>query len=93
MSDERQKPPTGTIRPVSPVVLAVLGIVGLVLSLAVRPRRTWVRARRVGSRTVVEVAALDRVPRDDLGTRLEDLLAQLRSGLGDPPDDPEKEPR
>ncbi len=70
-----------------------IGIVGLVLSLAVRPRRTWVRARRVGSRTVVEVAALDRVPRDDLGTSLEDLLAQLRSGLGDPPDDPEKEPR
>ncbi|MCX6408325.1 MAG: cytochrome c biogenesis protein ResB [Propionibacteriales bacterium] len=70
-----------------------IGIVGLVLSLAVRPRRTWVRARRVGSRTVVEVAALDRVPRDDLGTSLEDLLAQLRSGLGDLPDDPEKEPR
>ncbi|WP_370189505.1 cytochrome c biogenesis protein ResB [Aeromicrobium sp.] len=70
-----------------------IGIVGLVLSLAVRPRRTWVRARRVGSRTVVEVAALDRVPRDDLGTSLEDLLAQLRSGLGDRPDDPEKEPR
>lgn len=70
-----------------------IGIVGLVLSLAVRPRRTWVRARRSGSRTVVEVAALDRVPRDDLGTSLEDLLAQLRSGLGDTPDDPEKEPR
>ncbi len=70
-----------------------IGIVGLVLSLAVRPRRTWVRARREGSRTVVEVAALDRVPRDDLGTSLEDLLAQLRAGLGDTPDDPEKETR
>ena len=70
-----------------------IGIVGLVLSLAVRPRRTWVRARRVGSRTVVEVAALDRVPRDDLGTSLDDLLARLRSGLGEPPEDPEKEQR
>jgi cytochrome c biogenesis protein len=70
-----------------------IGIVGLVLSLAVRPRRTWVRARRDGSRTVVEVAALDRVPRDDLGTSLEDLLAQLRARLGDTPDDPEKETR
>ena len=37
MSDERQKPPTGTIRPVSPVVLAVLGIVGLVLGWLVHP--------------------------------------------------------
>jgi cytochrome c biogenesis protein len=70
-----------------------IGIVGLVLSLAVRPRRTWVRARRDGSRTVVEVAALDRVPRDDLGTSLEDLLAQLRTRLGDTPEAPEKETR
>lgn len=70
-----------------------IGIVGLVLSLAVRPRRTWVRARREGSRTVVEVAALDRVPRDDLGTSLDDLLARVRSSLGDPPVDPEKETR
>lgn len=70
-----------------------VGIVGLVLSLAVRPRRTWVRARRVGSRTLVEVAALDRVPRDDLGTSLEELLERLRAGLGDTPDDPKKETR
>lgn len=59
-----------------------VGLAGLVLSLAVRPRRTWVRARRKGSRTVVEVAALDRVPRDDLGTSLDDLLERLRSDLG-----------
>lgn len=69
-----------------------IGIVGLVLSLAVRPRRTWVRARRDGSRTVVEVAALDRVPRDDLGTSLDELLERLRSGLGDRTD-PQKEIR
>lgn len=69
-----------------------IGIVGLVLSLAIRPRRTWVRARREGSRTVVEVAALDRVPRDDLGTSLDELLERLRSGLGDRID-PQKETR
>lgn len=69
-----------------------IGIVGLVLSLAIRPRRTWVRARRDGSRTVVEVAALDRVPRDDLGTSLDELLERLRSGLGDRID-PQKETR
>lgn len=69
-----------------------IGIVGLVLSLAIRPRRTWVRARRDGSRTVVEVAALDRVPRDDLGTSLDELLERLRSGLGDRTD-PQKEIR
>ena len=69
-----------------------IGIVGLVLSLAIRPRRTWVRVRRDGSRTVVEVAALDRVPRDDLGTSLDELLERLRSGLGDRTD-PQKETR
>ena len=37
MSDERPPPPAGTIRPVSPVVLAVLGIVGLVLGWLVHP--------------------------------------------------------
>jgi cytochrome c biogenesis protein len=44
-----------------PLGATVLGVLGLVLSLTIRPRRTWVRARRVGSRTVVELAALDRV--------------------------------
>lgn len=42
-----------------------LGVLGLVISLSVRPRRTWVRAKRSSadgrSRTVVEIAALDRV--------------------------------
>ncbi len=60
-----------------------VGIVGLVLSLVVRPRRTWVRSRREGSRTVVEVAALDRVPRDDLPDDLDDLLERLRAELGE----------
>jgi cytochrome c biogenesis protein len=32
---------------------------------------------------VVEVAVLDRVPRDDLPADLDDLLERLRSALGD----------
>src|SRR5690606_7047057 len=65
-----------------------VGILGLTVSLLVRPRRTWLRARRTGSRTVVEVAALDRVPRDDLPADIEDLLSRLRAELGE---EPEKE--
>ncbi|WP_313406832.1 cytochrome c biogenesis protein ResB [Aeromicrobium sp.] len=60
-----------------------LGILGLTTSLLVRPRRTWIRARRDGSRTVVEVAALDRVPRDDLPADLDEFLSRLRAGLED----------
>lgn len=66
-----------------PLVAISLGVLGLVLSLVVRPRRTWVRARRDGSRTVVDVAALDRVPRDDLPDDLDDLLHRLRAAVGD----------
>ena len=42
-----------------PLGATILGVAGLVLSLLVRPRRTWVRV----SRTVIEVAALDRIGR------------------------------
>ncbi|MER7609563.1 cytochrome c biogenesis protein ResB [Nocardioides sp. NPDC127503] len=37
-----------------------LALVGLLGSLFIRPRRLWVRARRVDGRTLVEIAALDR---------------------------------
>ncbi len=62
-----------------PLVALVTALVGLVLSLYVRPRRTWVRARRVGDRTVVEVAGLDRVGGGDLGPDLNDLVGRMRS--------------
>ena len=42
-----------------PLGATILGVAGLVLSLLIRPRRTWVRV----SRTVIEVAALDRIAR------------------------------
>ncbi|MBC9227330.1 cytochrome c biogenesis protein ResB [Aeromicrobium sp. 636] len=63
-----------------------VGILGLSASLLVRPRRTWIRARRDGSRTVVEVAVLDRVPRDDLPADIDDLVSRLRAELGDTPE-------
>ena len=56
-------------------------VLGLIASLFVRPRRTWIRARREGSRTVVDVAALDRVPRDDLPADLEAFLERLRAEI------------
>ncbi|EFQ82255.1 ResB-like protein [Aeromicrobium marinum DSM 15272] len=59
----------------------IAGLVGISLSLFVRPRRIWIRARRDGSRTVVEVAALDRVPRDDLGDDLQHVIERMRTEL------------
>lgn len=66
-----------------PLLGVGLGILGLTASLLVRPRRTWIRARSEGSRTVVEVAALDRVPRDDLPAELDDLMSRLHAELGE----------
>lgn len=66
-----------------PLLGVGVGILGLMGSLVVRPRRTWIRARRDGSRTVVEVAALDRVPRDDLPADLEEFLTRFRTELGE----------
>ena len=74
-----------------PLVAIAVGVMGLVLSLAIRPRRTWVRTRRDGSRTMVEVASLDRVPRDDLPDDLGDLLERLQRELGDAPAVPDHE--
>ena len=58
-------------------------------SLTVKPRRTWVRARREGSRTVVHVAVLDRVPRVDLPADLDRLVERIRTEIGaEAPDQP-----
>ena len=67
-----------------PLIGTSLGVLGLLLSLFIQPRRTWLRARREGSRTVVEVAALDRAPRDDLPEDIDDLVARIRQHLGEP---------
>lgn len=58
-----------------------IGILGLMMSLWIKPRRTWIRARREGSRTVVEVAVLDRSPRDDLPADLDTYVERLQAAL------------
>jgi len=57
------------------VVLALLGLLG---SLFIRPRRAWVRARRDGDGTLVEVAVLDRAGGDDVRAVLADLVTALQ---------------
>ena len=51
----------------------LLGILGLLGSLFVRPRRTWVRVRRQDGRTLVEVAGLDRSAGGDLEGEVDEL--------------------
>ncbi len=49
----------------------VLMILGLMASLFIHPRRTWVRVRTEDGRTVVEVAGLDRGPERGIGDEVE----------------------
>ncbi len=52
----------------------LLGIVGLMGSLFIRPRRSWVRVSRgADGRTVVELAGLDRSSGGDLATEIDEL--------------------
>ncbi|GAA1718729.1 cytochrome c biogenesis protein ResB [Kribbella yunnanensis] len=65
------------------VVLMILGLMG---SLFIHPRRTWVRVREEDGRTVVEVAGLDRGPERGLG----DELHAITNALKPQPDAQEK---
>jgi cytochrome c biogenesis protein len=58
-----------------PLSALILGVAGLVLSLLIRPRRTWVRV----SRTVIEVAALDRTARG--GRDLDDHVCRVADAV------------
>jgi cytochrome c biogenesis protein len=61
----------------------LLGIVGLMGSLFIRPRRAWVRVRpdpEDERRTVVELAGLDRSSGGDLDAEIDELERRLRSG-------------
>jgi cytochrome c biogenesis protein len=60
------------------VVLALLGLLG---SLFIRPRRVWVRARRDGDGTLVEVAALDRSGGGDVTAVVDEVVAALQRPL------------
>ena len=74
----------GKVVPLIGVLAAILGLLG---SLFVRPRRTWVRVRRNDGRTVVEVAALDRVSGGDPAAHVEAVASTLRPTAADPGED------
>jgi cytochrome c biogenesis protein len=57
------------------ILLAILGLMG---SLFIHPRRTWVRVRTVDGRSVVEVAGLDRGPERGLGDEIDAIAQALR---------------
>ena len=63
---------------VIPLVGVLAAIAGLLCSLFIRPRRTWVRVRDEGGRTVVEIAALDRVSGGDPGAHVDKVAEALR---------------
>ena len=64
---------------VIPLIGVLLAIAGLLCSLFIRPRRTWVRVRPEGESTVVEVAALDRVGGGDSGAHVAAVATELRA--------------
>jgi cytochrome c biogenesis protein len=63
----------------------VLALTGLLGSLFIRPRRVWVRVRRDGDRTIVELAGLDRSSGGDLSGELDQLVGALAPGQGSNP--------
>lgn len=67
------------------VVFALIGLLG---SLFIRPRRVWVRARRDGDGTLVEVAALDRSGGGDVAAVVDQVVASLQG-----PQEPHREDR
>jgi len=63
----------------------VLGLVGLMGSLFIRRRRTWVRVTRRGDETFVEVAGLDRTT---AGEGLDEEVRRVLALVGGVPDGP-----
>ncbi len=70
---------------VVPLVGVVAAIVGLLGSLFIRPRRTWIRVREDAEGTVVEVAALDRVGGGDPAAHVHSVAASLRGTTQEDP--------
>lgn len=69
-----------------------VGLLGLVLSLYVKPRRTWVRARRGVTGTTVDIAILDRVNRSTVPADLTPLTTRLRALLDVSPEPDQEKP-
>ena len=67
-----------------PLGAVIIGTLGLIASLVVRPRRTWVRIRRsedgTDSRTVVEIGALDRVRSGGIAEHVERVRRAIETG-------------
>lgn len=63
---------------VVPLAGVLLAIAGLLASLFIRPRRTWLRFRPAGGRTLVEAAALDRVSGGDPAVHVAQVASALR---------------
>lgn len=61
-----------------PLAGLVTALVGMMLSLYVQPRRVWVRATKMGRRTQVEVAGLNRRSDGRLAADIQSLVEQLR---------------
>ncbi len=68
---------------VIPLVGVLAAIGGLLCSLFIRPRRTWVRVRSEDGRTVVEIAALDRASGGDPAAHVEQVAGALRPSAAD----------
>jgi cytochrome c biogenesis protein len=65
----------------------LLGILGLMGSLFIRPRRAWVRVgRSAGGGTVVELAGLDRSSGGDLAGEIDELERRVRGETPEPTD-------
>jgi cytochrome c biogenesis protein len=62
----------------------LLGIVGLMGSLFIRPRRAWVRVTRSDGRTVVELAGLDRSSGGDLAGEVDELERLVKNRATQP---------
>ena len=58
------------------------GLLGLMLSLYIRPRRAWVRLRRGADGDELDIAVLDRTEGGDPGTELADLVSALTRATG-----------
>lgn len=75
--------------PGTPISLAAIGgaVLGLCLSLFIRPRRVWARIRTTGGRRMLEIAGLDKADaRTGLDTDLDRLGTEF--GVAEPePDD------
>ena len=76
--------------PGQPVLLGgvVLALIGMLGSLYIRPRRLWVRARREGGRTLVEIAGLDRSSGGDLAAEVARIRERMQPATAQETGDP-----